>query len=60
MFLLIEIDKDFSFGIDWYKYSKGVRLGFIAIHVCTVKFSKFVDTCIKENQGIQNIDDLIE
>lgn len=47
MFLLIEIDKDFSVGIDWYEYSKGIRLGFIGIHVCTVKFSKFIDACVQ-------------
>jgi hypothetical protein len=45
MFLLIEIDKQFSLGIDWYKYSKGFRLGFIAIHICTASFSRFIDVC---------------
>lgn len=47
MFLLIELDWDFSIGIDWFKYSKGFRLGFIAIHICTTKFSKFIEACIE-------------
>lgn len=47
MFVLLEIDKDFSWGIDWLKYSKGVRLGFIGIHVCTVRFSKFIEVCVE-------------
>ncbi|MCY9760911.1 hypothetical protein M5X06_18685 [Paenibacillus alvei] len=44
MFILIEIDKDWTWGVDWNKKSKGLRLGFIAIHVCTVKHSYFVNT----------------
>ncbi len=52
MFLLVEIDKEFSIGIDWFKYSKGFRLGFIGIHVCTVKFSKFIDICVEEKNNI--------
>ena len=44
MFILIEIDKDWTVGIDWYKRTKGVRLGFIAIHFANVRHSDFVDT----------------
>lgn len=47
MFLLIEIDKNFTLGIDWYRYSKGIRLGFIGIHICKVNFSKFIDICVQ-------------
>lgn len=32
MLIIIEIDKKFTLGIDWYKTVKGIRLGFIAIH----------------------------
>ncbi|EJW19163.1 hypothetical protein M5X00_17420 [Paenibacillus alvei] len=44
MFILIEIDRKWTVGIDWYKHTKGIRLGFIAFHVCTVKHSYFVNT----------------
>jgi hypothetical protein len=47
MFLLIEIDKSFTVGVDWLKYSKGIRLGFIGIHICTVNFSRFIDACVE-------------
>lgn len=43
IFILIEIDKDWTWGLDWYKHSKGIRLGFFAIHVCSVKHSEFVE-----------------
>lgn len=46
MFLLIEVDKDFSLGIDWGKYIKGFRLGFIAIHVVNVKFTEYLEACV--------------
>jgi hypothetical protein len=38
MFIIIEFDRKFSFGIDWYKRVKGVRLGFIAVHVINKRF----------------------
>ena len=43
MFILIELDWDWTVGIDWYKHSKGIRLGFIAIHIVFVKHTEFVD-----------------
>lgn len=39
MFILIEIDSDFTVGLEWYKGIKGVRLGFIAIHLVFAKHS---------------------
>ena len=33
MTLVIEIDKNWTLGIDNFKYVKGLRLGFIAIHI---------------------------
>ena len=43
IFILIEIDKDWTWGIDWHKDSKGIRLGFIAIHFCKNKFTHFLE-----------------
>ncbi|MGY3716827.1 hypothetical protein ACWE42_15025 [Sutcliffiella cohnii] len=42
MFILIEIDTDWTVGLDWHKNSKGVRLGFVAIHFCNEKHKDFV------------------
>lgn len=41
IFILIEIDKDWTFGIDWGKRCKGIRLGFLAIHFVNVRFMDF-------------------
>lgn len=43
IFILIEIDRDWTFGIDWYKHSKGFRLGFIAIHLVKAKHTEFIE-----------------
>jgi len=51
MFILIEIDRDSSWGIDWFKYSKGFRLGFFAIHVCTVSSTEFFNALAKRKVG---------
>lgn len=42
MFIVIEIDSEFSLGIDWLKNSKGIRLGFLAIHFVPINFNKFI------------------
>lgn len=42
MFIVIEIDSEFSLGIDWFKNSKGIRLGFLAIHFVPINFNKFI------------------
>lgn len=42
MFILIEIDRDWTVGVDWHKRSWGFRLGFIAIHLCIDKHKDFV------------------
>lgn len=44
VFILIEIDRDWTWGLDWLKHSKGVRLGFIAVHIANVKHTHFVET----------------
>lgn len=41
--IIIEIDKRFTFGIDWYKYCKGVRLGYVAVHLVFTTLDKFVE-----------------
>jgi hypothetical protein len=46
MTIIIEADKNWTIGIDWFKYIKGVRLGFIAIHVC---FKPLEDILNSEN-----------
>lgn len=45
MFLLIEADRKYAgFGIEWMRYTKGVRLGFIAIHIITGhSFEEFLE-----------------
>ncbi|GAK41929.1 hypothetical protein TCA2_4421 [Paenibacillus sp. TCA20] len=47
MFILIELDRDWTVGLDWYKHSKGVRLGYFAIHIVFVKHSEFVNRLAK-------------
>lgn len=47
MFILIEIDRDWTVGVDWYKHSKGIRLGFFAIHIVFVKHDEFVNRLAK-------------
>lgn len=42
MFILIEIDRDWTVGIDWLKNCKGVRFGFIAIHIFNLKHKDFI------------------
>lgn len=42
MFIVIEIDSDWTVGIDWSTHSKGLRLGFIAIHFVSIKFRDFI------------------
>lgn len=37
--ILIEIDSNLTFGIDWFKHIKGIRLGFFAIHLIMAKHS---------------------
>ncbi|SET95167.1 hypothetical protein SAMN05421676_11235 [Salinibacillus kushneri] len=51
MFLVIEVDRGYSFGIDWHKEIKGVRLGFIAIHVFNTRFEYFVKTMKEEREN---------
>lgn len=47
MIIIIEVDKRFTFGIDWLKKIKGIRLGFIAIHFIFANLDEFVE-CYKE------------
>jgi hypothetical protein len=47
MFILIEIDKDWTWGIDWGEYTKGLRLGFVAVHICKHKFTDFIKVLSK-------------
>ncbi|WP_156456408.1 hypothetical protein [Abyssisolibacter fermentans] len=42
MFIVIEIDNEFTLGIDQSKGMKGIRLGFIAIHIVNLKFETFI------------------
>lgn len=48
MVILIEIDKNWTFGIDILRHIYGVRLGFVAVHVL------FVDRRIREDN--KNVD----
>lgn len=48
MFIVIEIDRNWTIGIDWGKKCKGIRLGFIAIHAVNCRFDKFVKVMGKE------------
>jgi hypothetical protein len=50
MFVLIEVDKDFSVGIDIGRYLFGLRLGFIGIHIGFVKFTDFLDAANKTSK----------
>lgn len=44
MFFIIEIDRIYGgFGIDWQENVKGVRLGYVAIHLITIPFVKFAE-----------------
>ncbi|WP_407270022.1 hypothetical protein [Radiobacillus sp. PE A8.2] len=64
IFILIEIDKDWTWGIDWGKKSKGVRLGIVAIHICNNKFTHFLEIMsnhyhhekLKENNNTKSDD----
>jgi len=42
VFFVIEVDSKFSLGVDWMNSVKGVRLGFIAIHLVKATFANFV------------------
>jgi hypothetical protein len=42
MFIVIEFDRSWTVGIDWFKSSKGIRLGFVAIHIVSDTFEGFV------------------
>lgn len=43
MFFLFEIDRKYAgFGIDWYEHVKGIRLGYIAIHLIQIPFQEFM------------------
>ncbi len=42
MFITIEIDRNWTLGLDWLKYTKGIRLGFIAIHITFKTFEDFM------------------
>ncbi|WEK53274.1 MAG: hypothetical protein P0Y55_11815 [Candidatus Cohnella colombiensis] len=48
MFILIEIDRDWTVGIDWKKNVKGFRLGFIAVHLFIIKHKDFMGA-VSEN-----------
>ena len=42
MFLVIEIDKQYAgFGIDWHEKVRGIRLGFVAVHLIKCPFHQF-------------------
>jgi hypothetical protein len=43
MFIVLEIDKHFTLGVDLYKNIIGVRLGFIALHIVLFTFTKWMD-----------------
>lgn len=43
MTIIIEIDRQFTVGIDWFKTIKGVRLGFIAVHFVFARLGEFVE-----------------
>lgn len=52
MTIIIEIDKQWTVGIDWFKYVKGIRFGFVAIHtvnssldVLTESYGNWLDCC---------------
>ncbi|WP_078598607.1 hypothetical protein [Evansella clarkii] len=44
MFILIEIDNDWTVGIDWRKHCKGIRLGYFAIHWFNMKYKDYMGT----------------
>ena len=39
MLIIIEIDRNWTVGIDWFKNCKGIRLGFLGVHFvsCTLE-----------------------
>lgn len=47
MFIVIEIDSEFSIGIDKSKNMIGIRLGFVGIHFVWMKFESFIMKFVK-------------
>lgn len=47
MFFIIEIDSNWTVGIDIFKNICGIRLGFIAIHIITKTFEEYVESVKK-------------
>ncbi len=43
MFIVLEMDSHFTWGIDWFQYVKGVRLGFLAIHIVFCPLKDYLD-----------------
>lgn len=50
MFIVIEIDKEWTFGIDWNRTNKGIRLGFVAIHIVFCTLEKFVNAFVEAGE----------
>ena len=48
MVIIIEMDKQWTVGIDNFKYLKGVRLGFIAIHIMFRTFDQLTEAIKKD------------
>jgi hypothetical protein len=44
MVVIIEIDKQWTVGVDWFDKVKGVRLGFAAIHFTQGTFEDILDS----------------
>lgn len=42
MFIVIEIDRAWTVGIDRGRYVKGIRLGFVAVHIGFVPYEEFL------------------
>lgn len=56
MFILIEIDGDWTVGVDWLEHIKGFRVGFIAIHIVFVKHKDFMEMVKRDHEKkIKNV-----
>lgn len=48
--IVVEIDENFTIGIDNYKKVKGLRLGYLAIHLVFSNIEEFANSLRNKNE----------
>jgi len=55
MLIIIEIDRNWTVGIDWFKNCKGIRLGFLGVHFVSCTLEQYHDLIIEKQEELKEL-----